>query len=47
MKHGVGEYRWASGNLYKGQYKFDKRHGYGEMYWNDSSVYKGYWWKGI
>ena len=35
MKHGKGEFRWASGNRYVGSYKKDKRHGYGEMYWKD------------
>jgi len=47
LKHGQGEYKWASGNVYRGGYRFDKRHGYGEMFWVDGSVYKGYWVDGI
>lgn len=23
LKHGYGEYKWASGNIYKGEYKDD------------------------
>ena len=42
-KHGYGVFKWASGNVYKGNYKEDQRHGYGEMYWTDGSVYKGEW----
>lgn len=47
MKHGYGEYKWATGNFYKGHYYKDKRHGFGEMYWNDGSIYKGEWFDGI
>ncbi len=47
MKHGVGEYKWATGNMYKGGYQFDKRHGYGEMFWIDGSEYKGDWSGGV
>ena len=47
LKHGFGEYKWATGNFYKGQYQFDKRHGYGEMFWVDGSEYKGDWVDGI
>lgn len=46
-KHGYGVFKWASGNVYKGNYKEDQRHGYGEMYWTDGSVYKGEWIRGI
>jgi len=46
LKDGYGEYKWASGNIYKGMYKNDKRHGYGEMYWIDGSFYKGEWLNG-
>ena len=47
MKHGYGEYKWATGNYYKGMYRYDKRHGFGEMLWNDGSLYKGDWVDGI
>ena len=46
-KQGYGEFRWSSGNLYKGNYKNDLRNGYGEMYWTDKSIYKGNWVNGI
>lgn len=47
LKNGYGEYKWASGNLYKGHYNDDKRHGYGEMHWCDGSVYQGEWHSGV
>lgn len=46
-KQGYGEFRWKSGNIYKGNYKNDLRNGYGEMSWTDGSVYKGNWVNGI
>ena len=47
MKHGTGEFRWASGGYYKGNYTYDKKQGYGEMYWADGSIYRGAWVDGI
>lgn len=41
MKHGFGEFRWASGGYYKGHYQNDVKDGYGEMYWADGSIYRG------
>ena len=41
MKHGHGEFRWASGGYYKGNYEDDVKKGYGEMYWADGSIYRG------
>ena len=35
LKHGSGEYVWASGNKYSGNYKEDEREGHGEMIWTD------------
>lgn len=46
-KQGYGEFKWSSGNIYKGNYKNDLRNGYGEMYWTDGSIYKGNWVNGI
>jgi len=43
MKHGQGQFNWASGNYYVGGYYMDRRHGYGEMFWADGSYYKGDW----
>jgi len=42
-KHGLGTYRWKSGNWYQGNFSNDNRDGYGEMYWVDGTVYKGEW----
>ena len=47
MKHGQGEFRWASGGYYKGNYDNDVKKGYGEMYWADGSIYRGLWDGGI
>ena len=47
MKHGLGEFRWASGGYYKGSYEYDVKKGYGEMYWADGSIYRGHWDRGI
>ena len=30
-KHGKGEFRWASGNFYRGVFREDKREGVGMM----------------
>ena len=47
MKHGMGEFRWASGGHYKGQYQHDIKCGFGEMHWADGSMYRGQWQRGI
>ena len=47
MKHGNGEFRWASGGHYIGKYNEDIKQGYGEMFWVDGSIYRGIWDKGI
>ena len=47
MKHGHGEFRWASGGYYKGIYENDVKKDYGEMYWADGSIYRGQWNGGI
>ena len=47
MKHGQGEFKWASGGFYRGGYLHDIKCGYGEMYWADGSIYRGQWDKGI
>lgn len=43
MKQGYGEFKWATGGTYKGEYKNDVKAGFGEMTWVDGSVYKGTW----
>lgn len=42
-KNGYGEFKWASGTVYKGNYKDDERDGHGEMSWVDGSKYIGEW----
>ena len=46
-KYGHGEFRWASGGVYRGKYVEDLKDGYGEMIWADGSTYRGKWVKGI
>ena len=43
----MGIFKWASGNVYTGNYKNDEREGVGEMSWTDKSVYSGEWLRGI
>ena len=40
-------FRWASGNVYDGEFKDDERHGKGIMTWTDGSQYNGDWFRGI
>lgn len=47
MKHGFGEFIWATGSKYKGEYINDVKKGYGEMYWADGSIYRGFWSEGV
>lgn len=44
--HGKGEFRWANGNKYNGEYKEDKKDGYGEFTFADGKIYKGSWLNG-
>jgi len=30
---GFGEFKWASGDFYVGEYKEDQKDGFGEFYW--------------
>jgi len=47
MKHGYGEFRWATGGHYRGEYVNDVKVGFGTMTWVDGSVFKGAWENGI
>jgi hypothetical protein len=40
---GVGTYVWASGEVYKGEYKANARHGKGKMTYSDGTIYEGVW----
>jgi hypothetical protein len=46
-KSGQGIFKWASGNVYEGEFKDDERHGKGKMTWTDGSNYEGDWFRGI
>lgn len=41
--HGKGDFKWANGRHYVGEYVEDKKEGYGEFTWNDGRSYKGQW----
>lgn len=47
IKHGYGEFKWATGGHYRGQYVNDVKVGFGTMTWADGSVFKGTWENGI
>lgn len=40
-------FKWASGNIYIGEFEDDERHGEGRMKWTDHSSYVGQWKRGI
>ena len=46
-RHGVGELRYASGNVYSGEFYRDIKEGKGTMRWKSGSQYTGDWVKGM
>jgi hypothetical protein len=42
-KHGLGIYRWETGEVYKGMYIEDQRNGYGELLIGETSIFQGQW----
>jgi len=40
---GYGEFKWADGRVYKGEYVADKKHGKGVFKWADGRMYDGEW----
>ena len=46
-RHGVGELRYASGNVYTGEFYRDIKEGKGTMRWRSGSRYTGDWVKGM
>jgi len=40
---GTGEFSWADGRKYVGDYVDDKKEGYGIFYWPDGRIYDGEW----
>lgn len=45
-RHGIGEIKWSSGNIYYGEFKNDEKDGKGEMWWANDNTYIGEWYKG-
>ena len=43
MKEGMGEFRWADGSTYNGQFRDNNIHGKGEYVWSDMRKYDGEW----
>ena len=41
--HGYGEFKWADGRVYKGDYKEDLKDGWGVFEWPDGRKYEGNW----
>ena len=39
--HGIGEYRWADGKIYKGSYANGVRNGMGLLWFPDGDFYQG------
>ena len=44
--HGYGEFSWANGKKFTGNYEFDLKAGKGRFEWPDGKVYDGMWSKG-
>ena len=40
-RHGIGEYRWADGKIYKGSWANDDRNGMGLLWFPDGDLYQG------
>ena len=43
---GKGDFSWADGRKYSGEYVDDKKQGYGVFQWPDGRRYEGYWHNG-
>jgi len=41
---GYGEYNWADGKQYKGNFEMSKMHGKGVFTWTDGKIYDGSYW---
>ncbi len=39
----MGVYKWASGEVFEGEYKDDKKNGHGILKYADGNVYDGFW----
>jgi len=41
--HGYGIFKWSNGQIFKGNYHFEKKHGKGELRLVDGTIIKGNW----
>jgi hypothetical protein len=42
-REGEGEYRWADGDRFLGEWRENQREGKGEFRWKNGDLYKGEW----
>ena len=43
----IRQYKWANGNIFRGNFENDLRHGYGEIYRIDGTYQGGIWMNGV
>ena len=44
--HGYGQFKWKNGQIYKGNYEFDKKHGNGTLILGDETMIEAKWIEG-
>ena len=43
LKHGKGVYKYASGDIYEGNYQYGLKHGFGCLRFHNGDTYSGSW----